>query len=295
MIVLLALLAAFVFGGGVALQQRAAVEVPEGYAAKPALLARLLRDPIWLAGLAADFGGFVLLAAALHRGSLVVVQPLVTTSLLFTLGLTAAWTRAPISLTEWAAVVLVLAGLAGFLVVASPDEQGAAIVDTDGWLLCAVVVAAVIAVAVVAGLRASGPMRAGLLALGAGTADAFMAVLTKAFSGSFSHGITSVFTSWTPYAVAVMGVIAILLVSTAYQAGYPTVSLPIITVTDPLIGSLIGVTLFAEHVRLNGARGPLVACALLAMVAGLVMLTRDERITSAVARDAPDTRATEST
>ena len=74
-----------------------------------------------------------------------------------------------------------------------------------------------------------------------------------------------------------------LLISTAYQAGHPTVSLPIITVIDPLVGSLIGITLFGEHLTVGGRRGPLIAIALLAMVVGIFVLCRDTELASNIA------------
>src|SRR5207253_1967303 len=99
---------------------------------------------------------------------------------------------------------------------------------------------------------------------------------------SFDHGLAGVFRSWTPYALVAGGAAAILLVTTAYQAGHPTVSLPIITVTDPLVGALIGITLFGERLALGGSRGPVVTLALLAMAGGLVALGRDKRLTAAI-------------
>jgi len=281
-IVLLALLSAFVFGSGVVVQQRAAMEEPVELAARPGLILRLMRRPIWVVGLGADVVGFGLQAAALQKGSLVVVQPLITTSLLFALILASAWYREPISLGEWGAVVLVLAGLSVFLIVASPSEHSSAAGDLRGWLLCSAVVTLVACVAVAAGLSADGRARAALLGVSAGVADAFMAVLAKAFAGSFDHGVAAVFRSWTPYALVAAGAAAILLVTTAYQAGHPTVSLPIITVTDPLVGALIGITLFGERLALGGSRGPVVTLALLAMAGGLVALGRDKRLTAAI-------------
>ncbi len=286
MIFLLALLAALVFGSGVVLQQRASLEVPQQHAARPGLLLRLFQRPLWLAGLAADLVGFGLQAAALHRGSLIVVQPLITTSLLFTLVLTAAWYHEAISVSEWSAVLLVLTGLTLFLIVASPSQESSAAADAGGWLSCTLAIVVVAALAVGAGLRAGGAARAALFGIAAGVADAFMAVLAKAFSGAFDNGVASVFRSWTPYALVVGGLTALLLVSTAYQAGHPTVSLPVITVTDPLVGSLIGISLFGEQLSLGGLRGPVVVGALVLMVAGLVSLGRDTRLASAVAQDA---------
>jgi drug/metabolite transporter (DMT)-like permease len=283
MIIILALLSAFVFGSGVVLQQRSAMEVPAEHAARPGLLLRLVRRPLWMLGLGADVLGFGLQALALHKGSLVVVQPLITTSLLFTLVLTAAFYREPISVSEWAAMIVVLAGLSVFLAAAAPSEEGGTLADAQGWLLCALSVVLVTLAAVLIGLRAAGAVRAGLFGLAAGIADAFMAVLAKAFAGSFNHGVVAVFEGWTPWALLAGGLAAILLISTAYQAGHPTVSLPIITVTDPLVGSIIGVLLFDEHLRLGGTRGVVVAFALLGMAGGLVTLGRDHRLASEVA------------
>jgi drug/metabolite transporter (DMT)-like permease len=283
-IVFLALLAALVFGGGVVLQQRAALAEPRELAAKPGLLVRLVRRPLWLLGLVADGVGFGLQAAALQHGSLVVVQPLITTSLLFTLIFAALLYHEAISLAEWGSIVLMLAGLSVFLIVASPNEQSSALdVDAASWLLCAGVVIAVTFTAVMFGLRARGAARAGLFGLAAGVGDAFMAVMAKTFAGTFDEGLGHVFRSWTPYALAAAGIVSLLLISTAYQAGHPTVSLPVITVTDPLVGSLIGISLFGEHLSLGGLRGPVVVAALAAMVFGVVTLGRDTRLAEEVA------------
>jgi drug/metabolite transporter (DMT)-like permease len=285
-IIALALLSAFVFGGGVVLQQRVAWDVPAEHAARPGLLIRLARRPLWLLGMGADVIGFALQAAALHSGSLVVVQPLIATSLVFTLVLTAVWTKHAISSSQWAALVVVLVGLSMFLVIASPDEQSTvSVADTQGWVLCTGVILIITLVAVGAGLRATSTARAALFGVAAGIADAFMATLAKSFSGALTHGYLHVFATWTPYAVVAGGLTAILLVSTAYQAGHPTVSLPVITVLDPLVASLIGITLFGEHLMLSGARGPIVVLSLIAMAAGLVALGRDDRIAHEIAGD----------
>jgi drug/metabolite transporter (DMT)-like permease len=285
MIVLLSVLSAFVFGSGVVLQRRAAMEEPEDQAARPGLLVRLVGRPLWLLGLGADVGGFALQAAALSRGSLVVVQPLVTTSLLFTFVFISFWYHEPISAGEWAAMLLVMAGLSTFLIVASPSEESAAIADMRGWLLCSSTVIVLAVIAVGGGFRARGPARAAFFGVAAGIADAFMAVLAKAFAGSWDRGLLSLFRSWMPYALIVGGLAALLLVSTAYQAGNPTVSLPIITVADPLVGSLVGISLFGEQLTLGGLRAPGMVLALLAMGIGLVALGRSSRVARAMVPD----------
>jgi hypothetical protein len=234
---------------------------------------------MWLLGVAGDVGGLALQAAALRRGSLVVVQPLLTTSLLFTLTLTAAWSHQPISRPEWGALVMILAGLSLFLVTAKPPDQANASADLRGWILCVAWVGGCAALALGAGLRADGSARAALFGLAAGMADAFMAVLVKAFAGSLDLGFPGVLRTWTPYAVVAAGIVALVLIQTAYQAGHPTVALPVITVVDPLVSSLIGVTLFSERVLVGGVRAPLIAVAAGMIVMGLMTLSRSASLT----------------
>ena len=292
MIVTLALLSALAFGGGVAFEARAAVEVPVEHAGRPSLLLRLAHRPLWLIGLLANIAGFGLQAAALHRGSLVVVQPLLTTSLLFTLLIIAVWTRSALTRSQWSAILLVVFGLAIFLGVSSPDGSSAATADAKSWLLCTVAVVTILIATVTAGLRASGTSRAALLAIAAGTSDAYMATLAKAFSRSLDHGIWAVFRTWTPYAVVAGGVTALVFISTAYQAGRPTVTLPIITVLDPIVAAMIGLTLYNEHLRFGGMRGPAIVLAVAGMVTGLLILTRDDAVAAEVV---PDVLAAEPT
>jgi drug/metabolite transporter (DMT)-like permease len=279
---LLSVLAALVLGSGIALQQRAAVTVPSQYAGKPGLLLRLFRHPLWWVGFCGDIGGFALQTAALRRGSLVVVQPILTTSLVFALGLTAAMSHQAITRLEWGAIALVLAGLSLFLIVAAPPDVSVARAGTAGWLLCGICVGLLSMGALAIGLRSTGSSRAAMIAVAAGLADALLAVFVKAFATSFNKGFPGIFTTWMPYAVMVAGIATVLLIQSAYQAGHPTIALPIITVLNPLASSLIGITLFNETIRLTAASGPLALLAAAITAFGLVVLSRTDRAAQTV-------------
>ena len=93
MIFLLALGAALAFGTSVAVQERAAAEVPYDHALKVGLVVRLARRPLWWIGVVASVAGLVLQIWALRHDSLVVVQPLMVTTLVFALVLVAIRTR----------------------------------------------------------------------------------------------------------------------------------------------------------------------------------------------------------
>ncbi|MEX0664426.1 MAG: DMT family transporter [Acidimicrobiia bacterium] len=275
MTIALALFASLVFGLGVALQQRAALEVPQEHALRLGLLTRLARRPLWLAGLACEIGGFGLHAAALSRGSLVLVQPLLTLDLVFTLAIGAVWTHRRLIARDWLGVSCTIVGVSAFLVAASPSEESTATADTTGWLLCVAWVVLVTAATAVWALRTRGVARAALLAVAAGIANGFMAVLTKAFADKLDDGLGETFASWEPYAVVVAGIMATLLIQSAYQAGHPTIVLPTINVADPLVGSLIGVTLFGETLASGGGRTVGIVLAVMVMLGGLVVLGRN--------------------
>ncbi|HEX6394183.1 MAG TPA: DMT family transporter [Acidimicrobiales bacterium] len=273
MTVVLALVASALFGTGVALQQRPASEVPDQYAGRPALLLRVVRNPLWLAGVVAEIGGFVTQVIALRKGSLVIVQPLITTSLLFTVGLVSRWNRQTVTHRDWLSVVAVAFGLAVFLGVASPSKHSSGTAPADQWVMAGASMAACLTFLIWAGLKSSGRRRAAALGLAAGLGDAFMAVFTKAFASATDHGLGSAFTTWVPYSLCVAGIAAMLLTQTAYQTGQPKIAIPLITVTEPLVSSAIGVALFGEAVHVGGIRAPFVLGSIALMGAGLVSLS----------------------
>ena len=82
---LLALAAALMIGIGDVLEQRSAQQVTDKPVGTFALFRRLLRDRRWWTGSLVAAAGFGLQAAALGLGSVVLVQALSLTSLLFAL------------------------------------------------------------------------------------------------------------------------------------------------------------------------------------------------------------------
>src|SRR5262245_56136614 len=96
-VVLLGLGAALCFALGSVLQHRAATLAPSHECMKPALLRRLVARPSWLLANAANLFAFVLQFLAVRRGSLLVVQSLLVTTLLFALPLGAAVAHRPLT------------------------------------------------------------------------------------------------------------------------------------------------------------------------------------------------------
>ncbi|WP_299558718.1 DMT family transporter [uncultured Mycolicibacterium sp.] len=104
--VLLALAAALFTALGNVVQERSVQRVaPAG--GRAGVLAGLLRDRRWWVGTAAGLAGFALQAAALSLGSVLLVQALLVTSLLFALPMQARLTGRPVGRGRlaWAAVL----------------------------------------------------------------------------------------------------------------------------------------------------------------------------------------------
>jgi drug/metabolite transporter (DMT)-like permease len=267
-----ALTAAVLYGTGAALQQRQAAATPSQAAGRPRLLLLLVRRPWWLLGIGVELGGFAAHAVALRSGPLTIVQMLVASSLLFSVATIRLWSGRRLSWTAWAAVLAVIAGIAAFVALASPaggvpDASGHAGLAVACLATCAVPLAA-------AGLAAAGSCRAVLLAVAAGLADAGIAVVTMAFSHVVSGGLTGMAGSWATYALMLGGPGSLLLTQTAYQAGRPMITLPVIAVVTPVASLAVGNLLLGESARLGVLTGAIAALAVLVTSAGLVVLAR---------------------
>ena len=122
MVVASALGSALLYALASVLQQRAARAVPPERSMRISLLTTLLARPLWVVGVLADVGGFLLQFYALDRGSLVLVQPLLVSGLLFALPLGAVLSKQRMRAPDWIGAACVMVGLSVFLVVANPDR-----------------------------------------------------------------------------------------------------------------------------------------------------------------------------
>ena len=271
-----ALAAAVLYGAGAAVEQRQAAAAPESSAGRLRLLVLLARQPLWLLGIAAQIGGFAAHATALRSGPLATVQMLVSAELVVAVVIVRVWSGRPLSRSSWAAALTVVAAVAAFLALASPDHGHAA--GHPHYALAAGLGAALTGAGALAaaaiGLRAAGRRRAVLLAVAAGLADSCSAVVTMAFSHVAGHGLAALATSWTIYALVVCGTGNVLLTQTAYQTGRPMITLPIIAAVTPVASVAIGIGLLGETPRTGAAGAAAAGFAVLVTSLALAWLAR---------------------
>ena len=236
MAVSLALLAACAFALGSVLQQKGTMETPAGEE-DPHFLLQLLRKPVWLAGGGMQLAGWVLQAAALDRGALVVVQALTSLSLVIALPLGAWITSQEISPRVWLGAGAMVAGIVLFLSVGVP-QSGSSTPSTSAWWSAGVTSLVVVGILRVLGRRRHGAGRALLLGSGAGVCFAFQAAVTKVFVPLVGHGLSTLLTSWTIYALIASALVGFVLQQSALKTG----------VLAPAMASSNAVTLFASIV-----------------------------------------------
>jgi drug/metabolite transporter (DMT)-like permease len=233
----------------------------------------LVRQPMWLAGMATMGGTFVFTAVALYLGELATVQPILVTELIFTLALRALWLHDRISGRTWAAAALLCAGLAGFLVAAHPRE-GIGRPSLGGWAFALSSRGLVIVVLVILARWGSPARKAALLGASAGLMWAIDAAVVKTATEILGHeGIVRLFLHWPVYGVVVTGVLGTVLLEAAFAAGPLSASQSTLLIVDPLASIAMGIELF--HEKLNSSPGAITAQAicLAGMFAGVVLLS----------------------
>jgi hypothetical protein len=275
----LALLAAVLFAVASAVQQESAADVPQAQSRGGRLLLALARSPRWWAGTLCDTAGFAAQAAALGLGSLLLVQPLLVTTLLVALPLGARWGGRRLRRSDRVWSALLVLALAAFAVVGEPTAG----VDRAGWRpwLPALVLLGLLLGGCLAGAAVRrGTARAVLLAVAAGVAYGVGAALTKGVVSLLDDGLLALLTSWETWLLAVAMGGGTLLQQSAYQAGALEASLPAVTVGEPVIAVALGIAVLGERLRADGAEWALIGVLVVVMAAATVALAR------AAARDA---------
>jgi drug/metabolite transporter (DMT)-like permease len=276
--ILSALFAAFWAAVGIVVRQRVAHGVPDDKAMSATMAASLVREPLWWAGTLAAAAGYVFQALALAHGSLLLVQPLLVSSLLFALPMSARLCHHRISRADWGWATLLTAALAAFVLVGQPHE-GHNRPALPAWTLALVITVPVVIGCVVAARRAIGPLRAMLLAVAVAVLLGMIAVLTKICTHRFAvgswHGLLSV---PAPYVLVALAVTLTILQQAAFHAGALQASVPIMLVGEPIVAVVLGVVVLGEHVAVRGPAVLVLVGAALAMVAATIALGRDQAL-----------------
>jgi drug/metabolite transporter (DMT)-like permease len=276
LVVLFALCAAISMAVGIVVRQRATLDVPTEQGVSTHMFLTLVRRPLWWAGTGAAVLGYVFQALALVKGSLILVQPLLVSALLFTLPLSARLAHRRVTRGEWLWAGVLTVSLAVFVLLARPgpqDDPATWQVTTVVGVVCAVIIVGCVLIAV----RRSGWQRAVLLAAGVGVLFGVVAVVTKIVMHILDkRGLVNLLTTPAPYALIVLGVVATLLQQSAFHAGALQTSVPTMLVLEPVVAVFLGAIILGEELDAGRLEAIALTFVILAMTAATVALGRDE-------------------
>jgi drug/metabolite transporter (DMT)-like permease len=201
---------------------------------------------MWLAGTAALLGGYVLQAAALDRGRLAIIQPLLVTTVVFALPLGYVLTQQQVGRREIGGAAVIVLGLALFAIYGDP-AGGKENAPGDEWAIAITVLALVCAALLLFGGRGGLTMRAAVYGTIAGILFGLSAALTKPTLGYLHAGVDQLLSNWEPYALAVAGVLGFVLQQVSLGTGRLAPSVATVSVANPVVGILLGTLLLDER------------------------------------------------
>ncbi len=268
----LALLAALLFALAATLQQKGALNLPEISLRSPASLARLAGQRMWLVGTLALLAGYVFQAAALDRGRLVIIQPLLVTTVVFALPLGYFLTRQHVGRREVFGAAVIVMGLALFVLFGDP-AGGRENAPSSEWAIAIAILAGLCTVLLIFGGRGSLVLKAAAYGTVAGILFGLSAALTKPTLEYLHDGIDELLSNWEPYVLAIAGVLGFVLQQVSLGTGRLAPSVATVSVANPVVGILLGIILLEERLS-RPAWHVLVACIGLALaLVGAVVIS----------------------
>ena len=248
--VVLALLSACMFAVSTVVQHRAATSASAGIGTGKVLrlIGALVSHRGWLAGQAAALTGFMLHAAALRHGAVVIVQPLLSSGLVMSLALGALVDRRhpgrPLpDRGQWLAAGAVVVALVVFVLSASPQHVPG-LARPGPLTLCLAGFVVIAAAATLWARRPGAAHRALALAVTAGLGFGITGLLVK---DVVTRSPGEWLFSWTTYVLLATGATSIVFAQWAYQSGALIESLPVMAVLEPLVAVGLAGPVYGER------------------------------------------------
>ncbi len=271
-----ALVAAVLLGIGFVLQQYSAEQEPESRFLSLRILTDLLGKPRWLLGIACMVAGYLLAAWSIGHLELTLVEPLLTTYLIWALILAVPMSRQAVKLTEVAGALILIGGVTLLSVTRSTTPVGLSFGSFSHWYAAAII-AGIAFAAVEAGHHMRGHLRATFTGLAAGLVFGIQDALTRQtlqILQGHSYSFTTLFTSWPAYALAGAGIVGIWLMQNAFSAAPLRASLPAIAACEPVAGIALGIVVFGDRVQVSASMLAIEAGGLAALIIGVVAVAR---------------------
>jgi drug/metabolite transporter (DMT)-like permease len=270
------LVAAVLLGVGFVLQQYSAEQEPESRFLRLRILTDLLRKPRWLLGVACMVAGYLCAAWSIGHLELTLVEPMLTTYLVWALVLAVPMSRQRVKVAEVVGALILIGGVTLLSVSRSITPIGLSFGSFSQWYAAAII-AGIAFVAVLIGHRSSGQVRATLTGLGAGLVFGIQDALTRqTLEIMQANSFTALFSTWSAYALVGAGIVGIWLMQNAFSAAPLHASLPAIAAGEPLAGIALGILVFGDSIQVTPGELAMEAGGIAALIVGVVAVARSE-------------------
>lgn len=264
------------FAGGGVLQQRAAARSAQR-SLSTGLLASLVRQPIWLAGIGLAALAYGLEALALSAAPLALVQPLLVTELVFAIPVSARLYGRPLGGREWLGVLAVSAGIAATVWGLAPTGGGGG-GSPERWAAIGGAFALAAGVLAAIGRRRPPLARASFYAAAAAFTFALSsALLADTVAGFAADGVGGLLRP-APYGMALASIGGLFLIQSAFQAGPLAVTMPMVDWVEPLVAVVLGVTVLGESLDTTPVHLAVLGAGAVAALAGIVTLDTSPKV-----------------
>lgn len=273
--VLFALASALTIAWGTVVRHRIAEEAPADGSLKGSPFWNAVSRPLWWAGTGTALLGYGLQVIALGFGTLLVVQPILVLSLMFTLPLSARYDGRRISLSEvfWAGMLTVAVAV---LVLLGRPLPGDPQPPLERWLPALIVGIGLLVALERFAQRQIRREKALLLGIVTGALFGYVAVLSKAFVDIFLQGgVMAILSNWETYGLILGATLGTVVQQYSFNAGALKNSLPAMTITEPIVAFTLSYLVLGEKFQVNTYSGwSFMGLALLAMIVSTVVLSR---------------------
>lgn len=239
-----ALASALVIAWGTVVRQRIAEN------ADRSVMRTAMTSPLWWIGTTSAVIAYGLQLIALGFGTLLIVQPILVLSLMFTLPLAAWYQGRRMSSEEliWCSLLTISVGV---ILVFGRPTGGITSPPLDRWLPSfALGLAAMVSFGVLA--QRIRTQRALLLGVVCGILYGFVAVLSKAVVDTLMEsGISGLLTSWPFYTLIIAAGSGTVLQQYSFHAGPLKHSLPAMKIIEPLIAFTLGYAVLSEQFQVH--------------------------------------------
>ena len=268
----LALVAAFLFALAATLQQKGALNLPTISLADPMSLVRLAGEKMWLLGTIALFTGYLFQAAALDRGRLSIIQPLLVTTVVFALPLGYFLTKQHVGRREVLGAITIIIGLGLFVYFGDPAGGNENASNTQ-WAIAIGLLSLLSILLLVFGGGGDLSMKAAVYGTVAGIMFGLSSALTKPTLDFLHESVGTMLSHWECYALAVAGVLGFVLQQVSLGTGRLAPSVATVSVANPIVGILIGVLLLDERLSRPGWHILLAVLGLSVALVGAVVIS----------------------